>query len=281
MKHSATTATAPSDMSYRSGIIGVRERLLVSWLKRIHIGRLTVGLPSGAHRTFVGSAPGPHAFLDIRDMRVVTRMLWGGFAEIASRDFGCEVVCLTLSTEQAAFTQGRMARHGLTDKVEVRLQDYRDVSEIFDHIVSIEMFEAVGEAYWPTYFGVIDKCLKSGGRVALQSITIDATHFEHYRRNPDFIQRYIFPGGMLPSPEALSAAAAQAGFTVASSVFFGKSYAETLRRWDQAFRDNWDEIAPLGFDERFYRMWRYYLSYCEVGFDHAIIDVGQFVFERP
>ncbi|WP_293958811.1 cyclopropane-fatty-acyl-phospholipid synthase family protein [Sneathiella sp.] len=205
---------------------------------------------------------------------------WGGFAEIAAREFGCHVVGLTLSREQAAFARDRMSRQGLSEMVDIRIQDYRDIVETFDKIVSVEMFEAVGEKYWPTFFNVVDNCLKPGGQAALQIITIDAKAFENYRRNPDFIQRYIFPGGMLPSPEAFASVANQSGFRVSDAFFFGKSYAETLRRWEQLFCKNWPRISPLGFDDRFYRMWRYYLSYCKAGFDHGTIDVGQFVIER-
>jgi cyclopropane-fatty-acyl-phospholipid synthase len=206
---------------------------------------------------------------------------WGGFAEVAARDFGCEIVGLTLSQEQAAFAQARMARVGLSDRVEIRLQDYRDVAGTFDRIASIEMFEAVGEANWPTYFGVVRDRLAPGGLAGLQVITIDEAAFESYRRNPDFIQRYIFPGGMLPSPAALSAAARDAGLRVEDTYWFGPSYAESLRRWDAAFRTAWPRIRPLGFDERFRRMWRYYLCYCEAGFDLGRTDVGQFLIRRP
>ena len=143
------------------------------------------------------------------------------------------------------------------------------------------MFEAVGEDNWKTYFNVLDRCLKPGGRAALQSITIADEYFDGYRRNPDFIQRYIFPGGMLPSPSAFEQAVADAGLTISDSIYFGGSYAETLRRWDKAFRENWPAIEALGFDERFRRMWRFYLCYSEVGFDKGQIDVGQFVIERP
>ena len=206
---------------------------------------------------------------------------WGGFAEIAAAEFGCKVVGLTLSTEQAALARARMAAAGLAADVDIRIQDYRDVGEKFDKIVSIEMFEAVGEKNWQTYFGVLDRCLKPGGRAALQSITIADEFFAGYRRNPDFIQRYIFPGGMLPSPAAFRRAVADAGLKISDSLYFGRSYAETLRRWDAAFRENWPAIERLGFDERFRRMWRYYFCYSEVGFDTGRIDVGQFVIERP
>jgi len=204
---------------------------------------------------------------------------WGGFAEIAATEFGCNIVGLTLSTEQAAFAKARMARLGLSEKVKIRLQDYRDVKGCFDKIVSIEMFEAVGEAYWSTYLKVLERCLKPGGQAALQIITIDNARFTSYRNDPEFIQRYIFPGGMLPSPHALDNALTQAKLKITNAFYFGKSYAETLRRWDKSFQDHWPEIKKLGFDERFFRMWRYYLCYCEVGFDEGTVDVGQFVIE--
>ncbi len=206
---------------------------------------------------------------------------WGGFAEIAAAEFDCEVVGLTLSAEQAAFAEARMARAGLAGQVEIRLQDYRDVTGRFDKIVSIEMFEAVGEENWATYFAVVDRCLKPGGKAGLQVITIADEVFESYRRTPDFIQLYIFPGGMLPGPAAFERAVADAGLTLRDRFYFGASYAESLRRWDAAFREAWLQIQRLGFDRRFYRMWRFYLNYCEAGFDLGRIDVGQFVIERP
>ena len=225
-----------------------------------------------------------HRLIGLLDLAPGERVLeigcgWGGFAEIAA-SHGCEVVGLTLSREQAAFARHRMAAAGLEDKVEIRLQDYRDVPDTFDKVVSIEMFEAVGEANWPTYFRMIDRVLKPGGRAALQSIIIDDRYFDGYRRDPDFIQRYIFPGGMLPSPNAIDAAIDGAGFKVSDRFYFGKSYAETLRRWRTAFLGAWPDIARLGFDRRFERMWRYYLAYCEAGFESGRIDVGHFLIER-
>lgn len=220
------------------------------------------------------------------DLRQGDRVLeigcgWGGFAEIAAAEYGCEVVGLTLSQEQARFARDRMARAGLADAVDIRVQDYRDVEGPFDKIVSIEMFEAVGEENWATYFDVFHRCLQPGGRAALQIITIADDKFDFYRRNPDFIQRYIFPGGMLPSPTVFDQAIDTACLRLIDSFFFGKSYAETLRRWAALFQEQWPAIERLGFDERFRRMWHYYLSYCEVGFDTSQIDVGQFVIERP
>ena len=205
---------------------------------------------------------------------------WGGFAEVAAAEFGCQVVCLTLSVEQGRFARARMARAGLSDRVDIRLQDYRDVTGTFDKIASIEMFEAVGEAYWPVYLATLRNRLAPGGRAALQIITVADEHFDAYRRSADFIQRYIFPGGMLPSPQVFQGAVEAAGLKLSETFFFGASYAETLHRWDRAFQDNWERIVPLGFDDRFYRLWRYYLMYCAVGFDTGRIDVGHFVIEH-
>jgi len=204
---------------------------------------------------------------------------WGGFAEIAAAEYGCTVVCLTLPKEQAAYAQARMARLGLAHRVEIRIQDYRDVTGTFDKVVSIEMFEAVGEERWPAYFDVLRRCLKPGGLAGLQVITIAENRFDYYRRTPDFIQRYIFPGGMLPSTSVLEATASASGLAMTDRLFFGESYAETLRRWDQTFLLNGSRLEGIGFDQRFRRMWRYYLSYCEAGFDHGRIDVGQFILE--
>jgi cyclopropane-fatty-acyl-phospholipid synthase len=202
---------------------------------------------------------------------------WGGFAEVAAGEFGSHVICLTLSEEQAKYARGRIARAGLSGKVEVRLEDYRDVNGVFDKIVSIEMFEAVGEKYWPIFFEVLRQSLKSSGRAALQVITLRDDKFDDYRRHPDFIQRFIFPGGMLPSAEMLARVANRAGIEILDVFYFGQSYAETLRRWDRAFRECWPEILSLGFDEPFRRMWQYYLNYCEVGFDLGEINVGHFL----
>ena len=222
---------------------------------------------------------------EILDLRPGDRVLeigcgWGGFAEIAAREFGCRVVCLTLSREQAVYARKRIADASLEDRVEIRVQDYRDVDGRFDKIASIEMFEAVGEKYWPTYLGTLTDRLTPGGKAALQIITIADDKFDGYRRNPDFIQRYIFPGGMLPGPQAFADAVRASGLALKDSFFFGASYAETVRRWDRSFRDKWAEIEKLGFDRRFYRMWRYYLGYCEAGFETGQIDVGQFLLEH-
>ena len=205
---------------------------------------------------------------------------WGGFAEYAAERTGCRITCLTLSKEQAEYATGRLAAAGLADKVEIRLQDYRDCAGEFDKIVSIEMFEAVGEANWPTYFETVRARLKSGGSAMLQVITIAEDRFAHYRHNADFIQTYIFPGGMLPSPTALADAVSAAGLRLRTSEFFGADYERTLLAWDRDFSAAWHRIEAQGFDGRFKRMWRYYLQYCAVGFRAGRIDVGQFHIER-
>ncbi|MEQ8287638.1 cyclopropane-fatty-acyl-phospholipid synthase family protein [Thalassospira sp.] len=206
---------------------------------------------------------------------------WGGFAELAAGTYRCNVTGLTLSQEQHALARRRLLMQGLNDRTDIVLRDYRDQEGQFDKIVSIEMFEAVGEEHWPTYFDMIRKCLKPGGKAVLQIITIDDDRFETYRKGADFIQRYIFPGGMLPSPTALAGAVANAGLYLQHSEFFGKSYARTLAEWQRRFQHGWDDIAKQGFDLRFKRMWEYYLAYCEIGFDHGSIDVGLFVIEHP
>lgn len=205
---------------------------------------------------------------------------WGGFAEIAARETGCRVTGITLSKEQAAFARQRMVDNGLSDQVEIRLQDYRDVPESYDKIVSIEMFEAVGEENWPVYFQAVGDRLKRAGKAVLQIITVADDRFDAYRGAVDFIQRYIFPGGMLPSKEILSREISKAGLELRNTSFFAASYAETLRRWRDTFRASWTDIAPLGFDERFRRMWHYYLCGCEASFTSGAADVGQYVIEK-
>lgn len=205
---------------------------------------------------------------------------WGGFAEVAARDFGCRVTGLTLSKEQLAFAQARMRRQSLDGQVELRLQDYRDCPGRFDSIVSIEMFEAVGEAHWKRYFDVLRERLNQGGTAVLQIITIAEERFENYRRNADFIQRYIFPGGMLPTSSALRQLAHDSGLLLRGEDGFAGSYARTLREWRQSFLQSWPKIQPLGFDDRFRRMWTYYLAYCEAGFRAGSIDVVHLKLQR-
>ena len=201
---------------------------------------------------------------------------WGGFAEFAVKEFGCRLTGLTLSREQLKFAGARLQAEGLSDKVDLRLEDYRDVRGTFDRIASIEMFEAVGEAHWPRYFDTIRERLAQGGTAALQIITIAEERFERYRRSADFIQRYIFPGGMLPTVDRLKAHCDQARLKFENALTFGDSYAATLRLWRDRFLAGWSNIEPLGFDERFRRMWEMYLAYCEGGFRARAINVGQF-----
>ena len=194
---------------------------------------------------------------------------WGGFAELAVQD-GLQVTGLTLSPAQLAWAQQRVPG------ADLRLQDYRDTNEQFDHIVSIEMFEAVGERWWPIYFRTVARALKPGGRAVIQSITIRDDLFADYRKGTDFIQQYVFPGGMLPSRSAFRAAAARQGLAVHGEYAFGADYARTLAEWRHAFEANWPQIAALGFDEQFRRLWRMYLCYCEAGFLAGNIDVVHF-----
>lgn len=205
---------------------------------------------------------------------------WGGFAETAIREFGCHVTGLTLSQEQFDYAVARLENAGLSANADIRLQDYRDVSETFDAIASIEMFEAVGEENWQTYFDQVAHCLKPGGRASLQIITIHEDHFGHYRRSVDFIQKYVFPGGVLPPPSRLASDAEKAGLDQVDVRMFGDSYARTLAEWHDAYKAAWPQIEPLGFDARFDRIWRYYLAYCEAGFAAGRIDVGQFAYQR-
>ncbi len=205
---------------------------------------------------------------------------WGGFAVTAAKEFNAKVTSITVSRAQAEYARARVFREGLNEQVEILLQDYRDVRGRFDRIASIEMFEAVGERFWPTYFRTLRERMLPGGAAGLQLITIADRYFEAYRRNVDFIQAYIFPGGMLPSPAALDREAARAGLVRSSEIGFGESYARTLALWNERFHVAWPTIVRLGFDERFRRIWTYYLAYCEAGFRTRSIDVVQTVL-RP
>lgn len=199
---------------------------------------------------------------------------WGGFAERAAQR-GLKVHGITLSTEQLAYATERMQRAGLQDAVTLSLTDYRDVAGRYDHVVSIEMFEAVGERWWPTYFAKVASCLKPGGRAVIQTISMDDAHFADYRRGTDFIQQYIFPGGMLPSPREFALQADRAGLQILTRKEFGLDYARTLQAWRESFEARLDEVRRLGLDEAFIRIWRMYLVYCEAGFRAGRTDVGQ------
>jgi cyclopropane-fatty-acyl-phospholipid synthase len=199
---------------------------------------------------------------------------WGALAERLVSRRGCRVTGLTLSVEQLAYARERLKTAGLADKADLRLQDYRDLEGAFDRIVSIEMLEAVGEVYWPVFFSRLNARLRPGGVAVLQAITIDERWFDDYRRNPDFIQQYIFPGGMLPTQAVLRDQFARAGFSLQAAETFGASYALTLAAWRERFERAWPDIEALGFDLRFKRMWEFYLAYCEAGFRAGALDVG-------
>jgi cyclopropane-fatty-acyl-phospholipid synthase len=206
---------------------------------------------------------------------------WGRLAERLTTERGAHVTGLTLSPSQLAGAKDRLARAGAGDKADLRLQDYRDVTETFDRVVSIEMIEAVGEKYWPAYFGKIARVLNPGGRAVLQVITIADERFELYRNNADFIQRYIFPGGMLPSHGVMLNQINRARMKFVSLENFGLSYAQTLNEWNRRFQRAWPEIETMGYSRKFKRTWEYYLAYCEGGFRSKAIDVGLYVITKP
>ena len=205
---------------------------------------------------------------------------WGGFAAFAAREIGCKVTALTISKEQYLYTQNLIYNNNLNDRVNVVYQDYRDQKGTFDKIISIEMFEAVGEQYWSTYFETLRDRLKEGGRAGLQVITIGETFFEGYRREIDFIRRYIFPGGMLPTATIMGEQGQKVGMPLIHNSAFGLDYAHTLAQWRDRFREKWHSLTPLGFDERFKRMWEYYFAYCEAGFLSGNIDVRHLVYAK-
>ncbi|MEM9170972.1 MAG: cyclopropane-fatty-acyl-phospholipid synthase family protein [Pseudomonadota bacterium] len=205
---------------------------------------------------------------------------WGGFAEFAAKDVGATVTGLTISKAQYDYARERVFREGLAERVTFRLEDYRDHQGGYDKVASIEMFEAVGAAYWPAYFSKVRECLKPGGVAGFQIITIADRFFDHYRKNPDFIQRYVFPGGMLPSLGKLRGQIDDAGLAWRDMQAFGRDYALTLSAWRDRFTDAWDDIAAMGFNEHFQKLWRYYLSYCEAGFRAQTTDVVQLSVRR-
>jgi len=240
---------------------------------------------SGLYRTGVetledAQAEKNKAIIAALDLRPGHRLLeigcgWGGLAELAGRA-GAEVTAITVSAEQHAYASERIARAGLGDRVEIRFQDYRDTPGTFDRIASVEMIEAVGEEHWPRYFETLASRLSDDGIAVLQAITIREESFPHYRRKPDFIQRFVFPGGMLPTKTLMREHAEAVGLTCETVSTFGSSYARTLAEWRRRFEAAWPEIQALGFDERFRRLWHYYLVYCQVGFERGVIDVGHY-----
>lgn len=216
-----------------------------------------------------------HAYHDVLEIGCG----WGGFVEVAA-ERAATVTGITISEQQFEEASVRVARAGLTGRARIRLEDYRDTVGSFDRIASIEMIEAVGEENWPIYFDKFADRLKAGGKAVIQAITIREDLYEGYRRNPDFIQRYIFPGGMLPTKESMRRQAETAGLDFETLETFGASYALTLSEWRRRFNEAWPRIAAMGFDERFRRMWDYYLAYCQVGFERGSIDVGLYRLAR-
>jgi cyclopropane-fatty-acyl-phospholipid synthase len=206
---------------------------------------------------------------------------WGALAEMAATEFGASLVGVTLSTEQLDYATARMSRSGCAQGVDLRLQDYRDIrDEPFDAICSIEMVEAVGREYWPGYFSAVNRLLKPGGRACVQSIVIADNLFDRYITSTDFIQQYIFPGGCLPCPREFRAHAQAAGLEVVDEFSFGRDYAETLKRWREKFLAARQQVHQLGFDERFVRIWEFYLAYCEAAFTQANVDVVQYTLQK-
>lgn len=206
---------------------------------------------------------------------------WGGFAEYAAAERDLRLTCLTISRAQHEFATRRIARAGLSDRVEIRLQDYRDTTGTFDAIASIEMFEAVGEKYWPTFFRTVQARLGHGARACIQAITVQERRFRMYRKSPDFIQKYIFPGGMLPPPSLMRSLPEDAGLRPVGALSFGPDYARTLHEWYRRFNARWPDIEAMGFDTRFRRMWNLYLSSCAGAFQRGNCDVTQFSYMRP
>ncbi len=200
---------------------------------------------------------------------------WGGFAEYAAKVVGAKVTGLTISPSQLDYARARIFREGLAERVDFKLLDYRDAIGAYDKVASIEMFEAVGQEYWPTYFTKVRDLLKPGGAAGIQTITIADRYFDTYSRSTDFIKRYVFPGGMLPSPQILQKVVARAGLKWQGAAAFGQDYALTLAEWRRRFLAAWDEIVAMGFDDKFKKLWQFYLSYCEAGFKAATTDVIQ------
>ncbi len=205
---------------------------------------------------------------------------WGGFAEKAASK-GHKVTCLTLSPAQASYARDRMKKAKLDHLVTIKICDYRDMHDEFDHIVSIEMIEAVGMAYWETYFETLKKCLKPGGKAVIQGITIDDEIFEGYQHRVDFIQKHIFPGGVLMSKRIFNELSMKEGFNRIETFEFGPSYSKTLYAWLDKFNEVQDDVKKLGFPESFIRKWQFYLSYCIAGFETKQTDVVQFTLQRP
>ena len=205
---------------------------------------------------------------------------WGGFSSFLAKKYSANVTAITISKKQYEKAKQKIYDDKLTDKVDVKLLDYRNINGKYDKIVSIEMFEAVGEKYWSKYFDVLKKNLKSDGSIGLQTITIEDKFFQKYKKFPDFIQTYIFPGGMLPSVEEMDKVITSKGLHITNKTMFGNDYAKTIRIWSESFENSWGCIKSLGFSESFKRLWNYYLGYCEGGFKSGNINVGQFLIKK-
>lgn len=221
----------------------------------------------------MGVAPGDHV-LEIG-------CGWGGFAEYAAKERGLRVTCLTLSQEQLNYAVERIEKAGLSDQVEFKLQDYRDETGTYDGIASIEMFEAVGQRFWPTYFDTLRERLRPGRLASLQIITVPNDRWATYSNQVDFIQKYIFPGGMLPAPMKLDEQLERAGLEDGGSITLARDYSITLRRWFDMFNARWDEIQAMGFDDRFRKMWNLYLTGCAGAFEYGMCDVIQMTVRKP
>ena len=205
---------------------------------------------------------------------------WGGFSSYLAKNFSADVTAITISKKQYEKVKEKVFKDKLADKVKVQLIDYREIKGQYDKIVSIEMFEAVGERYWSKYFEILKNNLKNNGSIGLQTITIEDKFFKKYRKFPDFIQTYIFPGGMLPSVEEMTKILKSNGLFIKEQKMFGNDYARTLKLWSRSFEGSWEKIKKEGFNETFRRMWRYYLGYCEGGFKSGNINVGQFLIKK-
>ena len=205
---------------------------------------------------------------------------WGGFSSFIAKNYKCKVDAITISKEQFEFTSNKIQSEGLSEKVSVQFKDYRDVNTKYSNIASIEMFEAVGKKYWNNYFDILNNALSNNGKAAIQVITIDEKRSLEYQRTPDFIQQYIFPGGMLPTKNQLEQNAKNVGMKFIELLSFGKSYAKTLNLWNIQFQQSWEDVSKFGFDLRFKRMWEFYLSYCETGFLSKSTDVSHFLIKK-
>ena len=199
---------------------------------------------------------------------------WGALAERLIGRYGANLAGITLSVEQLAYAKARLHDEIVDGRADFQLRDYRDVTDRFERIVSVEMIEAVGERYWPTYFAKLRECLVPGGTAVIQAITIDESRFSQYRKRPDFIQRHVFPGGMLPTPGIIEREVERACLKLVGHESFGDGYARTLQEWRSRFLRAWPKLEAQGFNQRFRRLWEYYLAYCEIGFRYGAIDVG-------